>query len=476
MLKRLPSVFASLCMASNIHAQPEPLVDPLPPIQPGDIVVATREIAQLPRLDDAANAAHANQAHARIQNLVPARDGSADVFVNDLRGVIYRIKPSTQGATAIPYLDLRDKDLGFTNVFHGNESGLAGFAFHPDFTRAGSAGYSKLYVAFSVYPQPSKLDHPGDGDGNHDSVVVECAMNDPASDRFAVASFREVLRVGQRGDTHNVGTIAFNPTVQPGDPDYGMLYASFGDGTGHFDPTGAGQRRDVPNGKIIRIDPLPGRVGKRHAAPRDNPFANEGGARALVFAYGLRHPQHFAWDTDGSHRLFIAEMGEAQIDEINIGVAGGNYGWSRREGTFATGMAVGAKIGPVYPLDADTDPVVKTFLDPVAQYDHDDGKAVGSVVVYRGGSIPALHGKMLCADIVNGRIFYADEVSLTQGKQTPLSELRLRFDGEEKRLLDVTRHSGDRVDLRLGTDANGEVYLLTKSDGKIRRLVPVDER
>ena len=110
---------------------------------------------------------------------------------------------------------------------------------------------------------------------------------------------------------------------------------------------------------------------------------------------------------------------------------------------------------------------------PVAQYDHDDGKAISSVVVYRGSAIPQLQGKLLCADIVVGRIFYADEAELQLGKQTPLKELRLSIDGTERALKEVSNHSGGRVDLRLGTDVRGEVFLLTKGDGKIRQLVPV---
>ncbi|HEX8323518.1 MAG TPA: PQQ-dependent sugar dehydrogenase [Tepidisphaeraceae bacterium] len=446
--------------------------DPVPPVGRGDLVVGIRTVAGLPRLPDAPDAAYANNAHARIQNLVPGRDGAGDFFVNDLRGVIYRVHRTADGtATVSPYFDVRSLGVHFTNEAHGNESGLSGFAFHPDFNAKGKPGYGRLYVAFSTPSGSGTCDFVGDGNDSHESVVAEWTTTDPTAATFT-GTVREVLRVGQPGPTHNIGTIAFNPTVAPGDADYGQLYISFGDGKGQHDPLRAGQRRGVPLGKILRLDPLPDAQHPRHRAPADNPFVGEPEAAPLVWAYGLRHPQHFGWDIGGTRRMFIAEMGQDQIDEIDIGTRGGNYGWADREATFATGMALNARPGPVYERPP-TDPT--PMLYPVAQYDHDDGKAVGSVVVYRGKSIPALQGKLLCGDLMNGRIFYADEAELQQGRQTPLKELRLMVDGVEKGLSDVTTHGdprGDRVDLRLGVDADGEVYLLTKGDGKIRQLVP----
>ena len=456
------------CAAAPADAGPVPVSDPVPTIERGDIVVGVRTIAQLPRLDDAPNTVDGVEAHARIQNLVPAPDGSADLFVNDLRGVIYRIQrdePAEQ-AEPTPYLDLRGANIGFTNAFNGMACGLSGFAFHPDFTRVGRPGHGKLYVLYSAPPGSGQCDHIGDGNDNHESVLLEWTTGDPHARSFS-GTWREVLRVGQPGKAHNAGTIAFNPTVGTEDPDYGLLYISFGDGTGQHDPTRAGQRRDDPHGSLLRINPLKGPAGERHTIPRDNPFVDEPNAAPLVWVYGLRHPQHFSWDGGGSHRMFLIDMGQNQVEELNVGVRGGNYGWPDCEGTFATGMAVNAEEGPVYPrASAPAD-----VLDPVAQYDHGEGKVISSVVVYRGRAIPELFGKVVCGDIVNGRIFYVDEHDLQLGRQAPLRSLRLKIDGEERPLRDVAR-AGERVDLRLGLDGRGELYLLTKSDGKIRQVVP----
>ena len=157
-----------------------------------------------------------------------------------------------------------------------------------------------------------------------------------------------------------------------------------------------------------------------------------------------------------------------------MGFAGGNYGWRLREGTFATAFgAQAAEIGSVFPLPPTDE---ERFVYPVAQYDHDEGYAIGSGFVYRGAAIPALQGRYVFADITRGRIFTIATHALRPGHPTPIEELRLTFDGEERALLDVvgfdnTYHGGVRADLRLGLDAAGELYLLTKGDGWIRKLV-----
>ena len=118
------------------------------------------------------------------------------------------------------------------------------------------------------------------------------------------------------------------------------------------------------------------------------------------------------------------------------------------------------------------------MIYPVAQYDHDEGFAVGSGFVYRGDAIPELRGKYIFADIVRGRVFYIDTDALTPGVPAPVRELRISFDGQERDLKEVAGHPNTyrapgslRVDLRLGMDAAGELYLLTKGDGWIRKLV-----
>ena len=112
----------------------------------------------------------------------------------------------------------------------------------------------------------------------------------------------------------------------------------------------------------------------------------------------------------------------------------------------------------------------------MAQYDHGEGYAIGSGYVYQGDAIDALKGKYVFADITLGRLFLIDTDGLEPGNPADIEELRLVFDGEERDLLEVagfdnTYHGDMRADLRLGIDADGEIYLLTKGDGWVRKLV-----
>jgi glucose/arabinose dehydrogenase len=459
------ALLACLAVTTSGSAQPQPLKDPIPEkIPKGDIVVAVRDFVRLPKTEDSAKPQSATNAYARIQYLIPARDGTGRLFVN------------ATGREPQVYLDLRRQDVGFDDSFFPNESGLAGFAFHPDFARKGRPGYGKLYTAYSTPSHIGKADYLDDDAGSHESVVREWAATDPAAGAFAGTS-REILRVGQFAPTHNVGTIAFNPNARDGSPDFGLLYITFGDGGASNDPHNNGQNLAEPLGAILRIDPLKPGANRRYGIPPDNPFAKKPGAAPEIWAYGLRHPQHISWDTAGEGRILIAEYGQSQVDEVNIGVAGGNYGWQLREGTFATGFAVkGDKDDHrVYPRPPD-DQHTAGLLDPVAQYDHDEGKGISSGFVYRGGRVPELQGKYVFSDIVSGRLFYVDADKLTQGKQAELKELRLLIGGQEKPLIDLVGYPNTyargtlRADLRLGVDDAGELYLLTKGDGWVRTL------
>ena len=189
--------------------------------------------------------------------------------------------------------------------------------------------------------------------------------------------------MGQLGSSHNIGTLAFNPAAAAGSTDSGALYVALGDGGSSNDPLGHGQRRSTPLGSILRIDPLGGGADSSYGIPSDNPFVGTSGALDEIWAYGLRHPQHFSFDSTG--RMFINDIGQRSIEEVNLGVAGANYGWRLREGTFATAMGVGASDKrTVYPLPADD----TGYTYPIAQYDHDEGDAIGAGFVYEGQAIP----------------------------------------------------------------------------------------
>jgi glucose/arabinose dehydrogenase len=138
----------------------------------------------------------------------------------------------------------------------------------------------------------------------------------------------QVLLTGiPRNKYHNGGRLRFGPD--------GMLYAAAGDGQ---DPD---QAQDLASlgGKVLRLRPDGG-------VPADNPFTG-----SYVWSYGHRNPQGLAFDSRG--RLWEQEFGNNVMDETNIVVKGGNYGWPACEGT--TGDCAGSGlIAPVrtYPVAA----------------------------------------------------------------------------------------------------------------------------
>ncbi len=452
--------------------EPQPLTDPIPAkIAKSDFVVAVQPFVRAPRTTDPVKPLTTNDAYARIQYLLPIPDESGRLAFNDVRGPLYITNASGKPPSA--YLDLRREDLDFYSDAFPNESGLLGFAFHPEFAAQGALGYGKFYTGFSAGPDSGSADYLDERGGNQESVIREWTAADPAASVFRGTS-REIFRVGQFAPNHNIGTIAFNPAAKKGSADYGLLYICLGDGGGANDPERNGQNLTTPLAAILRIDPLGGSDERAYGIPPDNPFVSRADAASEIWAYGLRHPQQFSWDGDG--RMFIADIGQDQVEEINLGVAGGNYGWRLREGTFATAFGVAAAgIGSVYSRPAQDE---QPFVYPVAQYDHDEGYAIGSGFVYQGKAIAALRGKYVFADVARGRVFIMDTDDLVPGRPALIENLRLAFNGRERELLDVagfanTYHGGLRADLRLGIDAAGELYLLTKGDGWIRKLVPM---
>ena len=336
-------------------------------------------------------------------------------------------------------------------------------------------GYGKLYTAYSADVDSGSAAYLDSPPLSHHSVIREWTAEDASANEFTGTS-REVFRVGQFAQSHNIGTISFNPHAERGSSDYGLLFVSMGDGGSAYDPNDYGQSLAEPLGAILRIDPLAEEGDGAYGIPADNPFIGRQNVAAEIWAYGLRHAQHFSFDTDG--RMFINDIGQNHIEEIDIGLPGANYGWRIREGTFATGYGVGLGIsGFVFERGANN----VSFTDPVAQYDHDEGYAIGGGFVYRGRGIRELYGRYVAADIVQGRLFYFDSSDLVPGRPAEMKELRVRINGAEQPVIDAVGYQDSyarhrqRADLRLGLDEAGELYLLTKGDGWIRKLVAVED-
>jgi hypothetical protein len=268
--------------------------------------------------------------------------------------------------------------------------------------------------------------------------------------------------------------IGFDPNAATGSSEHGLLYIAVGDGGPFGRAVDPAHRQDLENpyGSLLRIDPLGTSTAKHptngaYGIPDGNPFAgNTHGNLEEIYAYGFRNPHRFSWDAGGDHELLLSDIGQNNIEEINLIEAGANYGWSEREGTFAFDHANPAILQPLPDDDA-----TLGYTYPVAQYDHDEGAAVVGGFVYRGTLLPELQGKYIFGDLVNGRVFVVDVDDLVQGSQAQVEELTLLRDGAPTTLLALLGNDF-RADLRFGLDESGEIYLLTKRDGMVRMLVP----
>ena len=123
--------------------------DPIPEkIVKGDIAIALAEFTRVPLSEDTEKPLQTNEAFARIQYMGPIPDGSGRLVINDLRGLLYITDEDGSGPTV--FLDVRRQGVGFDDSMFPNETGLAGFAFHPEFAETGKPGFGKFYTSFSV--------------------------------------------------------------------------------------------------------------------------------------------------------------------------------------------------------------------------------------------------------------------------------------------------------------------------------------
>ena len=399
------------------------------------------------------------------------------VFVNDMRGRIYLIE--NDELRVEPFLDVTENSdvrLKTNNIWQG----FTTFVFHPDFGVPDTAGFGKLYTATDEHPFGTP-DAPSSRDPvSQHSVLAEWTIDAADPNRVDPNSRREILRLAWPTLGHKMDQIGFNPDAIPNDPDYGMLYIALGDGGdssgshGQVDVDRNGQNTENLFGTIARIDPLGtnGRNGQ-YGVPGDNPFVDQPEFEPETWAYGFRNPHRFSWDrTDlgGDGTMYISDIGQASIEEVSIGIGGGNYGWSEREGTFVVDHNNQNNVRPATAEEnASTD-----YVDPIIQYDHSEGRAiVGGFVVH--GQNP-LDDMYVFGDIRNGRIFAVstDDLSPNSPVATDkIDEVLLSHQGETKSMFDLVRETvpnASRVDLRFGQGLNGELYVLSKQDGFVRRM------
>ncbi|HCT77154.1 MAG TPA: hypothetical protein DGT23_11300, partial [Micromonosporaceae bacterium] len=269
--------------------------------------------------------------------------------------------------------------------------------------------------------------------------------------------------------------IDFNPNATVGSPDYGLLYIAVGDG-GRGASSTIPQNRSLPFGKLLRIDPRgTNSINGRYGIPPSNPFVGQQGTLGEIYAIGMRDPHRFAWDRGGSNRMFLGHIGEHDIEGVYDVRAGDNFGWSEREGAFVFNRSEPCNL---YPLPSNDSQLGYDY--PVAAYDHnpppgtsctaDVGRAIAGGFVYRGSALPALQGKYIFGDIVQGWVFYTNENQMVRDSAlAPLYQLKIFNQGGTQTTMPSL--AGDsRVDLRFGIDRSGALYVLSKANGKIWKV------
>ena len=430
------------------------LSNPIPDtIALSDLVVNLEPVTQIPPSSDSAQLPL-----TRITKLT-FQPNTGDLFINDLRGKLYKLQQNKP----VVFMDIAKLKPKFTHE-SGLATGFGSFAFHPDFSKNGL-----LYTTHAEAPGSGKADF-GFADSIKVSVqwvLTEWKMENPGATTFSGKS-RELFRVNYMSDIHGVQEITFNPLSKPGDDDYGMLYIGVGDG-GTVGLEYAFLTHSIEKiwGTIIRIDPM-GRnsANGQYGIPKNNPFGQNQPAKVLreIYAYGFRNPHRITWTKAGE--MLACNIGQGNIESVNLIMPGHDYGWPLREGTFLS-SDVNENLGKVYPLPAN-DSIYKITY-PVAQFDHDEGLAITGGFEYWGKDIPQLNGKYLFGDIPSARLFYIEVADIKQGKQAPIKEWKILISGTPQTLREVC--GSDRVDLHLGRDSRGELYILTKADGKVYKLV-----
>lgn len=333
--------------------------------------------------------------------LIHGNDGTNRLFVATQGGRVWVFPndPATKQATL--FLDIRKRVHQWKK---DDEEGVLGFAIHPKFKETGEV--------FVYYNNEDKAR------GVH---LSRFTVSKDDANRADPASEEVLLSFEQPFSNHNGGPMAFGPD--------GYLYIGMGDGGGRNDPTGQGQAKDSFMGTILRIDVDHKDAGKAYAVPKDNPFVGTEGVPGEIFATGIRNTWRLSFDPK-TGSCWMADVGQDWLEEVNIIVKGGNYGWSAREGTHAFGNAKTPKDLKV--------------IDPVWEYDHRIGKSITGGYVYRGSRLPELEGHYLYGDYITGLLW------------------GLQYDEKAGKVVRnvAIPWKGQNI-IAFGQDEKGEVYLMT---------------
>jgi glucose/arabinose dehydrogenase len=305
------------------------------------------------------------------------------------------------------------------------ETGLLGFAFHPDF-----ATNHRAFVSYTTTVSGQLVSRLSEFRSNDNGATLDAATE------------TILIQVNQPEANHKGGHVVFGPD--------GFLYFGLGDGGGGGDMHGLignGQDLNTLLGKMLRIDV--DSVVASYGIPADNPYPANASCGAIggtgtaacaeIYAAGLRNPWQYSFDRTGG-ALWIGDVGQSAWEEVDrVTAPGVNLGWRCREGAHV----YNADCGPATDL-----------TDPVAEYPHNPEIAVTGGFVYRGSLYPALIGQYVCADYGSGRLFHFDAATSAS------STLEMTSAG-----------SSGITPSAFAQGVDGELYLLDYGSGGIYALV-----
>ncbi len=328
------------------------------------------------------------------------------VFIVERAGAIQRIWNDRLATGKEEVFDIRSR------VSTQGEGGLLGVAFHPEYDQN---GYLLVHYTAS---------------GTTRSIIARYET-DPEQPRIIDPDSETILMdIEQPRQNHNGGQIRFGPD--------GYLYIALGDGGGGGDPYENGQDRTTLHGNILRIDVDETDGELNYAIPADNPFVgNEEGWHEEIYAWGFRNPFRFSFDAE-TGKLWVADVGQRDREEVNVVDAGKNYGWNIMEGSIC------------YPPSSECD---TTGLElPVYEYGFSGGQSITGGFVYRGNAAPEQQGRYFYGDYITGDLWsfdYEGEVAFDNRSMGQVSGYELVCFGE---------------------DHDGELYLCLMRQGQIYRI------
>jgi glucose/arabinose dehydrogenase len=346
-------------------------------------------------------------------DLQQPNDGSGRFFIVEQGGRIRIIQNGAVLMTA--FLDIS----GIPGFESGGEKGLLSLAFHPNY---------QLNRRFFVHYNRRVA-------GVLQGVLSEFTTS-TGNPNVADAAEKVILVVPKtptNADNHNGGTLVFGPD--------GFLYAGFGDGGGGGDVDNNAQNPDLLLGKLVRLDvdsaPPP---GQNYVVPSTNPVRNRPAPADTIWMDGLRNPWRFSFERGGSNaRMFLADVGQDRIEEVDIITGGNNYGWHIMEGSQCFNPP-------------STCPTAGLTL-PTFEYDHSQGdESITGGFVYRGTRIPQLVGTYVFGDFISGRVWGLSQDA--QGMWQRRDLFRLPAFGLSS----------------FGQAQDGELYVVDYSSGTISRI------